>query len=100
MPRRQNHAKPRDLTILIPDALSPEGKICAEAFAEIGARLILCANDPEGCESLVAELRWNYGIDAIHCLPMAANQTVAELIHTLPPLWQQVDLRMMLARPA
>lgn len=76
-------------TILITGASAGIGKACAEAFANEGARLVLCGRRTEKLKELSAALKCE-----THILPFDVQDHDATLkaIHSLPDDWAEIDV--------
>jgi 3-hydroxy acid dehydrogenase / malonic semialdehyde reductase len=71
-------------TVLITGASSGIGAACAQQFAALGAKLILCARRIEKINELAASLTSQYGIDS-YCLQLDVSQC-SQVIHALQSL--------------
>ena len=76
-------------TVLITGASAGIGAACAEAFAEAGARLILCARRTERLEELAATLATE-----VHVLSLDVRDpgAIASAIAGLPESWSAIDV--------
>ncbi len=79
----------RDQTVLITGASAGIGRACAEAFAEVGARLILAARREDRLNELAAQLGPNTHLLALDVRDASA---VNEAIAGLPEAWQAIDV--------
>ncbi len=79
--------------VFISGASSGIGAACAEAFAALGARLILCARRLPHLEKITADLREKYN-SPIHIfqLDVTDRDAVAAAINNLPTDWQAIDI--------
>ena len=78
-----------DKTVLVTGASSGIGRACAVAFAEAGARLVVCARRAERLQELAAELQTD-----VHVLPIDVGdrEAVAEAVGSLPSDFAEVDI--------
>jgi len=80
-------------TVLITGASSGIGAASSRAFATAGCHLILAARRIERIEAAAAELRSEFGVEA---LPLALDVTkqdqVAQVLGNLPERWAAVDI--------
>ncbi|HBN07314.1 MAG TPA: NAD(P)-dependent oxidoreductase [Cyanobacteria bacterium UBA8530] len=76
--------------VLITGASSGIGAACARAFAERGARLLLCARRLDRLESLAEELKEC----EVHCfaLDVSRRAEVEEKLALLPSEWREIDI--------
>lgn len=83
----------RGKTVFITGASSGIGAACTEAFARIGARVLLCARREERTISLADRLRGTYGSE-VHPLGLDVRDSdaVAHAIADLPEGWRDVDV--------
>lgn len=83
----------RDRIVFITGASSGIGAACAEAFARIGARLLLCARRRDRLEQLAEHLRRTYNADVhIFALDVRDAATVQQAIDSLPEDWQAIEV--------
>ena len=82
-----NHLE--NATVLITGASAGIGAACAKAFAEAGARLILCARRTERLEELAATLATE-----VHVLGLDVRdpEAIASAIADLPEAWRAIDV--------
>jgi 3-hydroxy acid dehydrogenase/malonic semialdehyde reductase len=78
-----------DKTVLITGASSGIGRSCARAFAEAGARLLLCARRAQRLQELAAELKSEC---ATFVLDVRDREATEAAIAGLPPPWQAIDV--------
>jgi 3-hydroxy acid dehydrogenase / malonic semialdehyde reductase len=78
-----------DTTVLITGASSGIGRSCARAFAEAGARLLLCARRAQRLQELAAELKSECFTFTLDVRDREATQAA---IAGLPPQWQAIDV--------
>ncbi len=76
-------------TVFITGASSGIGEACARAFAQAGARLLLCARRLERVRALASELGAPSHIFALDVRDQAA---VAQAIAALPEDWRAIDI--------
>lgn len=83
----------KDKTVLITGASSGIGEACAEAFAALGARLILAARRGERLEKTAADLNRRYKTRS-HLLVLDVRDRVEvyEQLNHLPTDWRDIDL--------
>ena len=80
-------------TVFISGASSGIGKSCAEAFAQDGARLILCARSIDKIKALSGKLKDLYQTDSIAIeLDVSNRAAVNTAIDTLPEEWKRIDI--------
>ncbi len=83
----------RDRIVFITGASSGIGAACAEAFARIGARLLLCARRRDRLEQLAEHLRRTYNADVhIFALDVRDAAAVQQAIDNLPEDWQAIEV--------
>ncbi|MFZ1729340.1 MAG: SDR family oxidoreductase [Bacteroidota bacterium] len=83
----------RDMIVLITGASSGIGQACAHAFAEAGAKLILCARRKERLDTLAGELRESHGVDVLTLqLDVRDRSSVEAAINELPAEWSSIDI--------
>lgn len=69
------------------------GKACAEAFANAGARLILCARNLSNVEYVANELKSNYQTECLtFALDVRNRQAVNAVVDGLPESWEKIDI--------
>lgn len=79
--------------VFISGASSGIGKACAAAFAQVGARLILCARKREPLQEIAQALKTQYHSDILTLrLDVRDKQAVNDAIDTLPAEWQAIDI--------
>lgn len=83
----------KDKTVLITGATSGIGEACAHAFAEQGARLILCARRKQRLDKIADTLRETHQVE-IYTIELDVTQPkqVAQSIEQLPQQWQAIDI--------
>lgn len=86
-------AKCKNLVVFITGASSGIGKACANAFAEQGANLLLCARRAEKLKSISETLQKKFSIKT-HLLSLDISDLVAveQAITNLPQEWQDIDI--------
>jgi NADP-dependent 3-hydroxy acid dehydrogenase YdfG len=83
----------KDTVILITGASSGIGRACAMAFAEAGARLILCARRKTRLQDLSVELRARFDADCfIVELDVRDRKAVQQAFNRLPDEWQNIEI--------
>lgn len=83
----------KDKIVFISGASSGIGKSCAEAFAQAGAKLILCARNREKVSLLANELKAKHQTDVLALeLDVQDKLAVNEVIDSLPEGWQKIDI--------
>lgn len=85
--------KLKNKTVMITGASSGIGRACAEKFAEMGARLLLCARRETALRTLAAELQQQYA-SQIYTFPVDVSDSVAvsRALETLPSAWTDIDI--------
>jgi 3-hydroxy acid dehydrogenase / malonic semialdehyde reductase len=78
-----------DKTVLITGASSGIGRSCARAFAEAGARLLLCARRSERLDELATELQSECHTFVLDVRDRAATEAAIE---GLPQEWAAIDV--------
>ena len=80
-------------TVLITGASAGIGKACAESFAAVGARLILCARRIGKLNSVSDEITEKYGIEVQTAqLDVSDSDAVHEFVHGLSSAWRDIDI--------
>ncbi|MBX3708127.1 MAG: SDR family NAD(P)-dependent oxidoreductase [Gammaproteobacteria bacterium] len=83
----------RDKIVLITGASSGIGAACAEQFAKMGAKLLLCARRVEVLNELAASLHHQYGVEVYSFkLDIRHYTEVAGALRELPAAWKSVDI--------
>ncbi len=83
----------RGRIVFITGASSGIGAACAEAFARIEARLLLCARRQDRLEQLAEHLRRTYGADVyVFALDVRDAAAVQQAIDSLPENWQAIEV--------
>ncbi len=83
----------RDMIVFVTGASSGIGQSCAHAFADAGARLLLCARRKERLDDLAAELQTKYGTDVFTLqLDVRDRAAVESAIASLPDGWKDIDI--------
>lgn len=83
----------QDKIVFITGASSGIGAACAEAFAEEGAKLVLCARRLERLESLASSLRERFGTETrLLELDVRDREEVVSCCASLEPDWRSVDV--------
>lgn len=83
----------RDMIVFVTGASSGIGQSCAHAFADAGARLLLCARRKERLDSLAEELRAKYGADVFTLqLDVRDRPAVEKAVAELPAEWKDIDI--------
>ncbi len=79
--------------VFISGASSGIGKACAEAFAQAGAKLILCARNVEKVRLIAQDLKDRYQNDVLALeLDVQDKKAVNETIESLSQEWQKIDI--------
>ncbi len=80
-------------TVFITGTSSGIGAACAEAFARLGARLLLCARRLERLQQEADRLRTAHGID-VHAFELDVRDAdaVTRAIAGLPAAWKAIDV--------
>lgn len=83
----------RDRIVFITGASSGIGAACAEAFAQRGARLLLCARRLDRLGQLAEHLRRRYNVD-VHGFRLDVRNAAAvqQAIEGLPEAWQAIEV--------
>jgi len=80
-------------TVFVTGASSGIGEACARAFAQAGARLLLCARREERLRELAATLREQHGTEVLaFALDVRHRTAVEEALAALPPEWAVPDI--------
>ncbi len=83
----------RDMIVFITGASSGIGQSCAHAFADAGARLILCARRKDRLDVLAEELREKHATRVLTLqLDVRDRTAVEETIGNLPAEWSNIDI--------
>lgn len=83
----------KDKIVFVSGASSGIGSGCAEAFAQAGAKLILCARSIEKISQLAEDLKKQYQVDILTLkLDVQDKNAVNAAIDSLPPEWQDIDI--------
>ncbi|MDQ7040098.1 MAG: SDR family NAD(P)-dependent oxidoreductase [Rhodothermus sp.] len=79
--------------VFITGASSGIGWACAEAFARLGARLLLCARRLERLQHLAEHLQRTYRVD-VHFFALDVREAAAvqQAIENLPETWQAIEV--------
>ena len=82
-----------DRIVFITGASSGIGAACAEAFARVGARLLLCARRTDRLATLAGRLRSAHDAD-VHTFSLDVRDAdkVTEAITSLPSAWAEIDV--------
>ena len=79
--------------VFISGASSGIGEACAEAFAQAGARLILCARSVDKLAYLAEKLNKRHGTETLTMvLDVRDRNMVDAMIGNLPAVWRNVDI--------
>jgi 3-hydroxy acid dehydrogenase/malonic semialdehyde reductase len=83
----------KDKIILITGASSGIGMACANYFAKVGAKLLLCARRVDILDQLAAQLRSKYTVE-VHTfkLDIRLHSEVKLALQNLPDSWKNVDI--------
>ncbi|MEL6612129.1 MAG: SDR family NAD(P)-dependent oxidoreductase [Bacteroidota bacterium] len=84
---------PTPPTVFITGASSGIGEACAEAFAQRGARLVLCARRLDNMQRVAQGLRDTYGV-AVHAFALDVRdaEAVSETVAALPEAYADIDV--------
>lgn len=83
----------KDKLVFISGASSGIGKACAAAFAQAGAKLILCARNQEALQEIAQALKTQYQAKILTLLlDVRDKQAVNDAIDALPAEWQAIDV--------
>ncbi|MEL7171240.1 MAG: SDR family NAD(P)-dependent oxidoreductase, partial [Bacteroidota bacterium] len=84
---------PTPPTVFITGASSGIGEACAEAFAQRGARLVLCARRLNNMQRVAQGLRDTYGV-AVHAFALDVRdaEAVSETVAALPEAYADIDV--------
>jgi len=79
--------------VFITGASSGIGRSCAEQFAKLGAKLLLCARREDRLNTLANELTQSYGV-SVHILTLDISDAsaVESALNQLPAEWQAIDV--------
>ncbi len=82
-----------DKCVFITGASSGIGRSCAEEFAKIGARLLLCARREDKLTEVGNDLQRRYGVD-IHLVTLDVSDAdaVEHALSQLPSQWRVIDV--------
>lgn len=79
--------------VFISGASSGIGESCAQAFAQAGANLILCARNIEKVKQIAQDLKDRYQNQILALKLDVQNKCdVNQVIDSLPPDWQKIDI--------
>ena len=79
--------------VFITGASSGIGKACAEAFAALGAKLILTARRVDRLETLAKELKTQHKTESyVAALDVRDQKAVEKLVKNLPKEYQKIDI--------
>ncbi len=83
----------KDRLVFITGASSGIGAACAEAFAQRGARLLLCARGDVRLREYAGRLRQDHGV-AVHAFMLDVRDAaqVEQVLGALPEAWQDIDV--------
>lgn len=85
--------KLKDKIVFISGASSGIGKACAEAFAKVGAHLILCSRSADKVKAVAKELQDTYKIEIVSFgLDVQDKKLVNAAIDDLPDKWRKIDI--------
>lgn len=85
--------KLNDKIVLITGASSGIGEACAHAFAETGAKIILCARRKNRLDTLSEKLHQSYKTNSVVLEMDIRNQSeVIQALSSLPAEWQPIDV--------
>lgn len=80
-------------TVFVTGASSGIGEACSRAFAQAGARLLLCARREDRLRQLAASLREEHGTEVLaFALDVRQRTAVEEALAALPPEWATPDV--------
>lgn len=83
----------KDKIVFITGASSGIGAACAKYFAKSRAKLILCARNLEGLQSIAKQLHAEYGVEVhVFKLDVKHFSEVHETIQSLPSQWKDIDV--------
>jgi 3-hydroxy acid dehydrogenase/malonic semialdehyde reductase len=83
----------KNKTVFITGASSGIGLACAELFASLGARLILCSRNSDKLESCIKEILKKYTVDIFSFeLDVRKQKDVEDIINKFPIEWQEIDI--------
>lgn len=79
--------------VLISGASSGIGQACAHAFAQAGARLVLCARRVDKLDELAADLKHRFQTDSLTVKMDVRDRTSVDFsIDSLPDEWKKIDI--------
>lgn len=83
----------KDKTIFITGASSGIGAACAEQFAKVGAKLLLCARQIEKLNEIAKQLRHQYQVEIyVFKLDVRRFTEVSTELNALPANWKSIDI--------
>jgi serine 3-dehydrogenase len=83
----------RDKIVLITGASSGIGQSCAQAFASVGAKVLMCARRLDTIQALAADLEKKHRVAArAFQLDVCDWAAVENAIASLPPEWQAIEV--------
>lgn len=83
----------KDKIILITGASSGIGAACAKAFAQAGAKLLLCARRIEVLNKMAEQIRIEHNVPVYSFqLDVRHSAEVMEALQSLPAEWQPIDI--------
>jgi 3-hydroxy acid dehydrogenase/malonic semialdehyde reductase len=83
----------KDKIVCVTGASSGIGEACAEAFARLGVRLLVCARRKERLEALAERLRRAHDADVYYFpLDVRNEMEVNEQFGSLPDVWRDIEV--------
>ncbi|HET6569449.1 MAG TPA: SDR family oxidoreductase [Rhodothermales bacterium] len=83
----------KEKTVFITGASSGIGAACAEAFARLGARLLLCARRLDQLDRTARQLKQDHEVDVhVFQLDVRDADAVTQTLKSLPDEWKNIDI--------
>jgi 3-hydroxy acid dehydrogenase / malonic semialdehyde reductase len=83
----------KDKVVFVTGASAGIGESCARAFAEEGARVLICARRRERAAQVAARLRKDFGVPVHHfVLDVRDRPAVEKAVAGLPTEWRAIDV--------
>ena len=84
----------RDKIVMITGASSGIGRACAQAYAEQGSHLIICARRSDRLQEISAQFKTDYPSVKVHVVTLDVSQrdSVFKSVSELPPAFKNIDI--------